>query len=150
MWHALKSEWSVVRIAAGSRVLSFLQNVPTDTAAHLASCSVGIGNSLCDCFFTRKVDLNLKRNVVKCYIWRTALCGAKTWTLLNVYQKYFESFEMWWWKRKEKIVWMYRVQNAVLLTVKEEMNILQAIQRSIGHILSSNCFIKHVIEGKVG
>jgi len=45
---------------------------------------------------------------------------------------------------------MYRVQNAVLLTVKEEMNILQAIQRSIGHILSSNCFIKHVIEGKVG
>jgi len=43
---------------------------------------------------------------------------------------------------------MYRVQNAVLFKVKEEMDILRAIQRSIGHILSSS--IKHVIEGKVG
>ena len=99
-------------------------------------------------FFTRKVDLNPRKKVVNYYIWGTALYGVKIFTLLNVYQKYFESFEMWWWTRKEKIIWMYRVQNAVLFKVKEEMDILRAIQRSIGHILSSS--IKHVIEGKVG
>jgi hypothetical protein len=57
---------------------------------------------------------------------------------------------MWWWTRKEKIIWMYRVQNAVLRRVKEEMNILHAIKWRTGHILSSNCCIKHVIEGQVG
>jgi len=170
-------------------------------------------------FFTRKVDLNLKRNVVKYYIWGTALYGAKTWTLriflfypmpshvlvdfvvlppghgrrvtdfwgwdaheaqlrcpdnvrpwsgnrtwdlmissqrlwpLDHEAGHFGMYirnTLWWWTRKEKIIWMYRVQTAVLLTVKEEKNILFAIQRSIGHILSSNCCIKHVIERKVG
>jgi len=43
---------------------------------------------------------------------------------------------------------MFRVQNAVFFKVKEEMDTLHAIQRSIGHILSSS--IKQVIEGKVG
>ena len=49
---------------------------------------------------------------------------------------------------------MYRVHNAVLRRIKEEMNILHLIKRRtgnwIGLILSSTCFVKHVIEGKVG
>jgi hypothetical protein len=31
--------------------------------------------------FTSKLDLNLGKKVVKCYIWSIALCGAQTWTL---------------------------------------------------------------------
>jgi hypothetical protein len=82
-------------------------------------------------FFTSKVDLRLRRRVVKCYIWSTALYGAENWILRNVYQKYFDSFEMWWWTRKSKIIWMYRVQNAVLRRVKGEINILHTIKRKI-------------------
>ena len=41
----------------------------------------------------------------------------------------------------------------VLKTVKEESNIVQRTKRKeanwIGHILSTNCFLKHVIEGKI-
>jgi hypothetical protein len=44
--------------------------------------------------FTSKLDLNLRKKQVKCYIWSIALYGVETWTLRKVDQKYLESFEM--------------------------------------------------------
>jgi hypothetical protein len=44
--------------------------------------------------FTSKIDLNFRKKLVKCYIWSIASCGAETWTLRKVDQKYLESFEM--------------------------------------------------------
>ena len=46
-------------------------------------------------FFTSKLDLNLKKKLMKCYIWSIALYGAETWKLRKADQKYLESFEMW-------------------------------------------------------
>jgi hypothetical protein len=104
--------------------------------------------------FTSKLDLNLKMKLVKCYIWSIALCGAKTWILRKVDQKYVESFEIWCWRRIEKISCADRVRNEeVLHIVKEERNIVHTIKRRkanwIGHILHRNCLLKHVIEGKL-
>ena len=31
--------------------------------------------------FTRKLDLNLRKKLVKCYVWSMAVYGAETWTL---------------------------------------------------------------------
>ena len=45
--------------------------------------------------FTSKLDLNLKKKLVKCYVWSMDLYGAKTWTLRATDQKALESFEMW-------------------------------------------------------
>jgi hypothetical protein len=61
--------------------------------------------------FTSKIDLNLRKKPVKCYIWIIALYGAETWTLWKVDQKYLESFEMWCWRRMEKISWSDHVRN---------------------------------------
>ena len=44
--------------------------------------------------FTSKLDLNLRKRLIKCYIWSMALYGAETWTLRAADQKYLESFEM--------------------------------------------------------
>ena len=44
--------------------------------------------------FTSKLDLDLRKKLVKCYIWSMALYGAETWTLRAADQKYLESFEM--------------------------------------------------------
>jgi hypothetical protein len=103
--------------------------------------------------FTSKLDLNLRKKIVKCYIWSIAFYGAETWTLQKVDQKYLESFEMWCWRRMEKFSWTDRVRNEEILhRVKEERNILHKIKRRkanwIGHILRRNCLLKHVIEGK--
>ena len=45
-------------------------------------------------FFTSKLDLNLRKKLVKCYTWSMALYGAETWTFRAADQKYLESFEM--------------------------------------------------------
>jgi hypothetical protein len=65
--------------------------------------------------FTSKLDLNVRRKLVKCYIWSIALYGAEKWTLRKVDQKYKESFEMMCWRRMEKIICMYRVSNEEVL-----------------------------------
>ena len=83
-----------------------------------------------------------------------ALYGAETWTLRAADHKYLESFEMWCWRRMEKISWTDHVRNEeVLLTVNEQRNILHEIRKLkanwIGHILRRNCLLKQVIEGKI-
>ena len=80
--------------------------------------------------------------------------GAETWTVRAAGQKYLESFEMWCWRRMEKISWTDHVRNEeVLLTVNEQRNILHEIRKRkanwIGHILRRNCLLKQVIEGKI-
>ena len=83
-----------------------------------------------------------------------ALYGAETWTLRAVVQKYLESFEVWCWRRMEKIPWTDHVRNEeVLLRVNEQRNVLHEIRKRkanwIGHILRRNCLLKQVIEGKI-
>ena len=42
--------------------------------------------------FTGTLDLELKKKLVKCYVWSIALYGAETWMLRTVDQKNLESF----------------------------------------------------------
>ena len=80
--------------------------------------------------FTSTLDLELRKKLVKYYVWSMALYGAETWTLRAVDQKHLESFEMWCWRRMEKISWTDRVRNEdVLLRVKEQRNILYEIHK---------------------
>jgi hypothetical protein len=44
--------------------------------------------------FTSKLNLNLRKKIVKYYIWSVALHGAEPWTLRKTDQKYLKSFEM--------------------------------------------------------
>jgi hypothetical protein len=37
---------------------------------------------------------NLRKKLVKCYIWSVAFYGAENWTLRKVEQKYVGSFEV--------------------------------------------------------
>jgi hypothetical protein len=74
--------------------------------------------------------------------------------LRAVDQKHLESFEMWCWRRMEKISWTTHVRNEeVLLGVKEQNNILHEISKQkanwIGHILHRNCLLQRVTEGKI-
>jgi hypothetical protein len=62
--------------------------------------------------------LELRKKLVKCYIWSIALYGAETWTLRAVNQKHLESFEMWRWRRMGKIGWTEHVRNEDVLLKK--------------------------------
>jgi hypothetical protein len=76
-------------------------------------------------------------------VWFIALYGAETWTFQKVEQKYLEGFEVWCWRRMEKIIWTDRVRNEeVLQRIKGEKSILDKIK------MRRNCLLKHIIEGK--
>ena len=61
--------------------------------------------------FTSTLDLELRKKLVKSYIWSIAFYGAETWTLRAVDQTHLESFEMWCWRRMDKISLTERVRN---------------------------------------
>ena len=92
--------------------------------------------------FTSTLDLELRKKLVKFYIWSIGLYGAETWILRAVDQEHLERFEMWCWRNEE-----------VLLRVKEQKNILHEISKRkanwICHILRRNCLLQQVIEGKI-
>jgi hypothetical protein len=46
--------------------------------------------------FTSKMDLELRKKLVKYYVWSIALYGVESWMLWAVDQKHLESFEMWY------------------------------------------------------
>ena len=96
--------------------------------------------------FTSKLDLNLRKALVKCYTWSTALIGDETWTLQKAEQKNLKSFTCW--RRMEKISWTDYVKKEVLHKVKEERNILHTLKRrkvnGTGHDLCCNCHLKHI------
>ena len=78
--------------------------------------------------FTSTLDLKLRKKLMKCYIWSIVLYCAETSTIWAVDQKRLESFEMWCWRRMEKISWTAHVRNEeILLRVKEQRNILHEI-----------------------
>jgi hypothetical protein len=80
--------------------------------------------------FTSKLDLYLRKKVLKCDNWSIALYGAENWTLLKVDQKYLESFETCCWRRMEKISWTDSVRyEKVLHRAEGERNILHTINR---------------------
>jgi len=95
--------------------------------------------------------VTLYRNKTICYERR--FNGSEILTLRKTEQKYLESFEMWCWRRIEKMSWNDRVRNELLLRGKEERNIVHAIKEResnwTGHIFRRNCLPKYLIEGKI-
>jgi hypothetical protein len=77
--------------------------------------------------FISKLCLNfLKRKLVKCYIWSITLHGAGT----GHFVKHLGSYEMWCYRRMEKISWTDRVRTEEgLYRVKEVKNILHTVKR---------------------
>jgi hypothetical protein len=103
--------------------------------------------------FHQQTEVNLTKKVVNCYTWSTALYASEMLTHRKVYAKDLKCFQMWCWRRMEKISWTNRVRNVELLhTVKHERNALHNKKRKVnwtGHILHENCTLKHVFEGKI-
>jgi hypothetical protein len=97
--------------------------------------------------------LELRKKLVKCYIWSIGFYGAETWRLRTVDQKHLGSFEIWPRRRMENIRWTDRVRKEDVLRVKKQRNILHEISKRkanwIVHILLRNCLLQRVIEGKI-
>ena len=52
---------------------------------------------------TSKMNLELKKRIMKCVDWSVALYAAETWTMTQRDRRRLEAFEMWTWRKMEKI-----------------------------------------------
>jgi len=55
--------------------------------------------------------LDLKKRTVKRTVQSVTLYGAETWTMTKADRERLEAFEMWVWRRMEKISWADKVTN---------------------------------------
>jgi hypothetical protein len=56
-------------------------------------------------------DLNIRKKLMKGFLWSKTFCGVESWILRKADQKYTESSEMWCWRKAQKISWTDRVIN---------------------------------------
>ena len=103
---------------------------------------IGMGKSVFNkkkTTFCSKMDIGLRKRLVKCYVWSTMLHGAETWTLRKKDIEMLESFEMWIWRRMEKIKWIDKITNLeVLRRVDEKINLIQTILRRNYNLIGHN------------
>ncbi|KAJ2951390.1 hypothetical protein O0L34_g13533 [Tuta absoluta] len=103
---------------------------------------------------TAKISKKVRKRLIKAYIWSIALYGSKTWTMTQRDRERLEAFEMWCWRRMEKISWTEkRTNEAVLNIVKEQRSSLRTIDdrrgKMMGHLIRHDHFLKNIVEGKV-
>ena len=73
------------------------------------------------------INLSFMKTFSYNLIYDSIFYGAETWTLWKTDKKYQESFEMWRWRRMEKISWTDRMRNEEVLQRDKETNILHTI-----------------------
>ena len=74
---------------------------------------------------TRKLDLELRKRMVKATVWSVTLYGAETWAMTRKHRKMLEVFEMWIWRKMLKIRWIQKVTNQEALNlIHEERNMI--------------------------
>src|SRR6218665_1393317 len=90
----------------------------------------------------------------KALIWSFTLYESETWTMRKEDVKRIEAFEMWIWRRMERISWTeHRTNEQVLKKVEEKRSLIDIIRTRqknwIGHILRGNCLQREIIEGRM-
>ena len=79
---------------------------------------------------------------------------SETWTLTEALEKKIEAFEMWCFRRMERVSWKQRMKNTIVLKkVGTKRQLLAIIKerklKYFGHIKRSNSIQKFILEGKV-
>lgn len=103
---------------------------------------------------TARISSCIRKKLVKVYIWSIALYGSETWTMTQRDRERLEAFEMWCWRRMERISWTEKKTNEeVLNIVREKRSLMNIIAnrrgKMLGHLLRHDEFIKVILEGKI-
>lgn len=104
--------------------------------------------------FKANINKKIRKRLIKIYIWSIALYGCETWTLTQRDRERLAAFEMWCWRRMEKISWTEKRTNEEVLTlVDEKRSLLRTIEnrrgKMMGHLIRHDTFFKTILEGKI-
>jgi len=96
-----------------------------------------------------------KFRLLKCYIWSLFLYGSETWTTKKSTEAKIEAFEMWCYRRMERVSWKEMKTNEEVLRdigMKEKCLLKMIKKRKLayyGHIRRHNTLQKTILEGSV-
>src|SRR6218665_2285833 len=88
----------------------------------------------------KNLNKDIKKRIIKAIIWSVALYAAETWTYKKEDNRRLEAFEMWVWRKMEKISWRdMKTNEEVLQMVQEERSLTDMIWRrkKIGLVIYS-------------
>ena len=60
---------------------------------------------------TSKLNIELRKILIMCYVWGIAFYGSEIWTLSKLERQYSQTLEMWCRRRKGRIKWSEKVTN---------------------------------------
>src|SRR6218665_428316 len=91
---------------------------------------------------------------MKSRIWSVVLYGSETWTMRKEDIKRLEAFEMWIWRRMERISWMeHRTIEEILKMVDEKRSLIGIIRSRqinwLGHIMRGYSLLRTIIDGRM-
>lgn len=103
---------------------------------------------------SKSLDLDLKKRIVKTFIWSVLLYGAETWTLRKEERSRLEAFEMWIWRKLLNIMWRDHITNIeVLARIGEERYLIECIEirkiNWLGHNIRHAELMIKVLEGRL-
>src|SRR6218665_1650759 len=103
---------------------------------------------------SKNLNKDIKKGIIKAIMWSVTLYAAETWTYRKEDIRRLESFDMWVWRKMEKISWRDKKTNEeVLKMVQEERSLMDVIWRRkknwVGHILRGESPVREVIEGRM-
>ena len=103
---------------------------------------------------TQRMERKLKKTIIKAVVWSVALYGSEAWTMRKDEIVRLQAFEMWIWRKMEKISWKDMMTNEQVLEIVKEKRTIKDVIRSrkkkwIGHVLRGNGLLKEVIKGRI-
>ncbi|KAI5715825.1 hypothetical protein M8J77_023140 [Diaphorina citri] len=105
-------------------------------------------------FESPNINIEVRKNLIKSFVWSVLLYGCETWTIGEADRKHIEAFEMWCFRRTLKIIWSDRISNEeVLKRINEKRQLMNIIAKRrtewIGHNLRHEGLLHTIIEGLV-
>ena len=107
---------------------------------------------MCD----RNMSLSIRYRMVKAYVHSTLLYGMEAWTLNLNCMRRLEAFEMWTFRRLQRVPWTEHATNvSILERMGRDREMLTTVKRRkaayMGHILRNNKYelLQLIIKGKI-
>ena len=102
----------------------------------------------------RKLPIQLKVRLLKCFIWSVLLYGCDSWTLSAALTRNIEATEMWFYRRMIRVSYTAHETNiSVLQRMGQERQLLRTIKerqtRFTGHIIRKGELEDIILAGKV-
>lgn len=108
-------------------------------------------------FKSHSLSLEMKKRLLKCYVYSVLLYGVETWTLKQETISKLQAFELWLYRRILKIPWTQKVTNEeVLRRMKTSSEIIDIVKcrklQYLGHIMRNKGryeLLQCILQGKI-